>query len=546
MRRTTRMLLVVVALLPLVLTACYKDFEQMRIKPFRPDLVVPLAQADSVTVMDMLFKSIDTEVLETTANQGVVVFRYPIVSPRKSCVKLNGKVGELVIKEGKIVTDDLLGAPSLEIVALKLAKGVVLTSNIDIELPYADGLPANKIALTANTANPPLESPVYIKGTDIGATTPCTIKLAGPEVRVPEAKIKSPTIDFGGSPSKVEIGEYSGLVWYSGDLTKVKMTITPIRSGWVSRVNIKYWMEGFIVTKRDKTGNEETITIKGGSLPFNEAGSSEHTANLAPNNDKAQEYNIDDNVSTISKEWITGYSSGKFRAMVADEEVILESGDTDSELRVEATLKLPLVGKFDALVREFSSDPGNESDSFVLPDVNALLADTSSKLRTRFTDKDTVKLHFYFTNATPFEVYYALKLGKDFHLEPAASSNVKAQQASEIVSGGPAINDAILSNGKDKVGDFKFFKAVDCPALDGEGIVTGEAKVQEVTFGIPYIEYEKARKSGEKRQVQSLLLMRSPDGKVSSPRLNDYVTIRLGVEVQPEVEIELTNKNKEK
>ena len=83
---------------------------------------------------------------------------------------------------------------------------------------------------------------------------------------------------------------------------------------------------------------------------------------------------------------------------------------------------------------------------------------------------------------------------------------------------------------------------------DQRGITkVGGASKKQVTLAIPYSLYEEARKAqtGEAKRLRAMLLFRSPgnsDPQEVSPRMSDYLSVRLGVEVKPELEIELINK----
>ena len=232
------------------------------------------------------------------------------------------------------------------------------------------------------------------------------------------------------------------------------------------------------------------------------------------------------------------------RVATAPEVTFTKGSSSFSNISASVALKLPLTGKFHALVREFKA---GDADGVVLPDVNELLLKDKEKkdaaVKMKLTDQDTVLLHFYFVNGTPFEVYLAARVaGKNVAERGKPVSSLRKASEIEQNGGSTAIDD--------KVGDFGFFEAVGAAAIDADqrGITkVGGASKKQVTLAIPYSLYEEARKAqtGEAKRLRAMLLFRSPGNSAPqevSPRMSDYLSVRLGVEVKPELEIELINK----
>lgn len=544
-----RRMMLAVGLLPLLLVSCYKDFEQMRIKPFRPNLVVPVAEADKVTVMDMLFRAIDTTYLDKTDKDGRLVFQYT-VKTGSSAKRLN-KLKMLEIDKGVIELDSLFGGSAkVELLTLTLSEGAKITSSKTVSLPLVE---SKQLQLKENEEVTLEEN----KEIDIkklaSASVTSTLVFSDTAKSIEKAKVKNvklPDID-GKSHGAADIGAYEGLLWYKGKLTDLSMDIEVTRRGWLKSVGMEFWLENFCVERR-VNGETETTVLKANStgMPFNEKGKHDKTITLKADSSHFEKNYKIDSALDFSKYWLTRYVPGAVNYSVnnAEDTVVMKAGES-AMIEVNTTLRIPLTGKFDALVREFHAGSDNGKEDVALPDINALLTESSSKVRTSLdttkTSTDLVKLHFYFTNAAPFDVYFAAKLADSLDLLPEGDKGAKV---AEIVSNDTAAisQQKLKENNKDgslKIGDFKFFKAVDCPQLDGKGLSTGTT-VREVTIGIPFGEYKNARKSVGKQQVRGLLLFRTPDGEVSSPRLKDHVKVRLGLEVSPKVEIELTNKNK--
>lgn len=531
--------LLVVGLFPLLLTSCYKDFKKVRVKPFRPDLVLPVAEADSVTVMDMLFENTYVKDLVKTDPLGLVVFEYGVQVPLNSNLPLKKpKVEELVFKNGKVL--GLLNRKDDEIITLTMSKGTFLIADKDVTLELENG---EKLDLKKGDSTEIKDKDVELKCVQDN-TINCTIAIKGNGVK--KVKVRPGALqDMDYKTGEASIGASGDLLWYRGELAQGQLVVDVVkREGWCKDYDIKYWFENFrLVRKNYKDGREEEVEIEGklDGLPLNKKGGGDFTAVMKAGELGSKEYEIG-NWLQLSSSWMTKIKSGSFHYKLADDakEVNLKL-EENHLLNMNLKLKFPLSGKFDALVRQFPKDAGGTTGKGVdLPDVNELLAGASPRVRARFTDEDTVKLHFYFTNTTPFDIYFAVKVGE---FDPFPSGVA----ASSIAVKSDGIGSAQLrGNTTLTIDKFKFVKAVGSPELGAEGTSKeGSICEHEVTIGIPFKEYESARKGAQAQKVLGLLLFRTPEGKVSSPRLTDYIKVRMGVELAPEVEIELTN-NKEK
>ena len=541
-----RGLLCAAVLLPaLLLTGCYKDLEKVRIKPFRPDLVVPLAAADSITVADMLLRDSDMWALDTVGSNGRVQFTYSTSAISKASLKLGyvkDKVLTVVRVGGKNKVKEGLfeGANNEMIKAVKtitLEQGAELKADPPVSLTLKDG---STLLLDNSAFSRPLPADYELDFS--GLTNGQSFTFKKPD----EKCVKSAVVELQGTPNasamdknNVKLGLYEGLLWYSGELTDPKVAVTVKREGWLKEVALEYWMEDFYFMRKLLVGKEPLQGAGGSSqtFPFYKEGVDPVSKTYAI----AETY-----LNTISKVWPISFNSGtlKYEAVAAQEVTFTKGSSLASEISASVALKLPLTGKFHALVREFKA---GDADGVVLPDVNELLLKDKEKkdaaVKMKLTDQDTVLLHFYFVNGTPFEVYLAARVGGKNVAERGKSVS-SLRKASEIEqnNGSTAIDD--------KVGDFGFFEAVGAAAIDaGQRGITkvGGASKKRVTLAIPYSLYEEARKAQteEAKRLRAMLLFRSPgnsDPQEVSPRMSDYLSVRLGVEVKPELEIELINK----
>ena len=549
-----RGLLCAAVLLPaLLLSGCYKDLEKVRIKPFRPDLVVPLAAADSITVADMLLRDNDTVELDKEENEGRVQFKYVTRAVKKSSLKLAfskeltvAEVNGFKTVDANLFSNNVEANTVKEVKMITLEKGALVkaTPAITLTLKNGSSLQLNNSAFKGLPEDYELDFSELTAGQKFEFEHP-EDKCVTSAVVVLDATPNASSMD----QTNVKLGLYEGLLWYSGVLTDPKVRVTVKRTGWLKGAELKYWMEDFYFTRKL---SEEKVTLRGASsssrvFPFYEEGegATKPHVDLAGGVDSVSEtYAMaETNLNTISAEWPISFNPGALKYTV-ESKVTFRKGDSEyGNISALVALKLPLTGKFHALVREFKA---GDADGVVLPDVNELLLkkkeEKDAAVKMKLTDQDTVLLHFYFVNGTPFEVYLAARVaGKNVAERGKPVSSLR--KASEIEQKG-------LTGIDDKVGDFGFFEAVGAAAIDaGQRGITkvGGASKKQVTLAIPYSLYEEARKAqtGEAKRLRAMLLFRSPGNNVPqevSPRMSDYLSVRLGVEVKPELEIELINK----
>lgn len=548
-----RGLLCAAVLLPaLLLSGCYKDLEKVRIKPFRPDLVVPLAAADSITVADMLLRDDDIRELDTVENEGRVQFKYVTRAVKKSSLKLAySKELTVAVVNGFKTVDANLFSNNVEANTVKEVKTITLekgasvraTPAITLTLKNGSSLPLDNSAFKELPEDYELDFSSLNAGQKFEFEHP-EDKCVTSAVVVLDATPNASSMD----QTNVKLGLYEGLLWYSGELTDPKVRVTVKRTGWLKGAELKYWMEDFYFTRKLSEEKETLQRASGSSFPFYKKGegATEPHVDLAGGVDSVSEtYAMaETNLNTISAEWPISFNPGALKYTI-ESEVTFRKGDSEyGYISASVALKLPLTGKFHALVREFKA---GDADGVVLPDVNELLLKKKegkdAAVKMKLTDQDTVLLHFYFVNGTPFEVYLAARVaGKNVAERGKPVSSLRKASEIEQNGGSTAIDD--------KVGDFGFFEAVGAAAIDADqrGITkVGGASKKQVTLAIPYSLYEEARKAqaGEAKRLRAMLLFRSPGNSVPqevSPRMSDYLSVRLGVEVKPELEIELINK----
>lgn len=550
MTNRNRLLYALVLLPTLLLTSCYKDFNKVRVKPFKPDLVVPLAAVDSITFAEMLVKGLDPKTLDFTHDDERIWFGSRTRTTNTSSFRLPSSLKELRVQGGTVSIHELISGineGSLKVQKIVFAEGAEISADKDITLSLEDG---TELKLNGVSCAPLRKGCTLVLPID--ASNDCTLTFKEENVSVDSVEVKiEEQPPFNRNTAPVTLDAFNGLLWYSGELTdpRVAVKIEPV--GWLARVEeFTYWFEGSSVkTKVDGREVEAPLVGRAGNdpLPFNEKDKHEFFAYWDRGTTKEKEYFVNQiNVGRFSKEWPLSYTLGKFEVDCRGEVVTL--GAEKSSVQTNVGLMLPITGRFNALVREFR--PGDDG-AVSLPDVSKLLQDSGRKggIKSRFTENDTVLLHFYFKNATPMDIYLAAKIGGNNKL-PKGEAGQKASVIEGLNSG---IEGAVLKkDNKLKIGDFEFFKAVGGADVDENNKELGLAdktkmKSKVVTIEIPYEEYERARKSIEGRQLRALLLFRSPNGTdnkpiVVSPRRDDYVSIRLGVEVKPEVSIELINK----
>lgn len=553
-----RGLLCAAVLLPaLLLTGCYKDLEKVRIKPFRPDLVVPLAAADSITVADMLLRDDDMWALDTVGSNGRVQFTYLTRATTSSSLKLGfadnvltvEKVGsEYRVKENLFADENHGSVKAVKTITFEQGASLRAIPSYTLKLKDGSTLPLD------NSTFKPLSADGELDFSDPLLSDGQKFIFEKPE----EKCVKSAVVTLKDMPNtstmnknSVKLGLYEGLLWYSGELTDPKVAVTVKREGWLKDAVLEYWMEDFYFMRKLLVGKEPLQGAGGSSqtFPFYKEGDGKNAsyhAPLAAGVDSVSEtYAIaETKLNTISKDWPISFSPGTLGYDVKSEVIFTKGASLYSKISASVALKLPLTGKFHALVREFKA---GDADGVVLPDVNELLLKDKEKkdaaVKMKLTDQDTVLLHFYFVNGTPFEVYLAARVaGKNVAERGKPVSSLRKASEIEQNGGSTAIDD--------KVGDFGFFEAVGAAAIDADqrGITkVGGASKKQVTLAIPYSLYEEARKaqSGEAKRLRAMLLFRSPgnsDPQEVSPRMSDYLSVRLGVEVKPELEIELINK----
>lgn len=550
MKNRNRLLYALVLLPTLLLTSCYKDFDKVRVKPFKPDLVVPLAKADNITFADMLVKEVDLKYLDSISykDEGRIGLRYDTFTYNNIALALSPSLEKLIIKGGDVLKEGLISdnSSSLKVQKIVFAEGAEISATKDITLSLEDG---SELKLNA-TPCAPLRKGCTLK-LPINASNDCILTFENKDQSVEAVEVKIGTLQgLGGVPRTVTLDTYAGLLWYSGELTDPRVAVKITPEGWTARVEkLKYWVEGSSVkTRVDGKEEEKPLVGQDGEnpLPFNESGRSkffDYWEKGGAIQEKEYLFNRQISMVTFSKEWPLSYTVGKLAVECKDQVVTLHAGEGHGSLKAGVALKLPFTGRFNALVREFKAE---DKEGIELPDVNKLLQDSGSKggVKTKFTENDTVLLHFYFKNATPMDIYLAARIGENNKVPKGEV----AQKASVIEGLNSHIDDEVLKGGALlTIGKFDFFKAVEGADASGEhGTATG-SKSKVATIAIPYSEYEEARKSAAGRQVRALLLFRSPNGDdgqpiVVSPRLKDYVSIRLGVEVKPKVSIELMNK----
>lgn len=549
MKNRNRLLYALVLLPTLLLTSCYKDFDKVRIKPFKPDLVVPLAKADNITFADMLVKEVDLKYLDSISykDEGRIGLRYDTSNYNLIALMLSPSLEQLTIKDGNVSKEELISgnSSSLKVQKIVFAEGAAIKADKDVTLSLEDGsqLRLNKVDFCV-----PLGKGCTLK-LPIDASNNCILTFKDKNTSVEAVEVKIETIqNIGTTPRTMTLDTYAGLLWYSGELTDSRVAVKIETEGWTARVGkLKYWVEGSSVkTRVDGKEEEKPLVGQDGEnpLPFNEKGKNEFFAYWEKGATQEEEYFFDQtSMVNFSKEWPLSYTVGNLAVECKDQVVTLRAGEGPGSLEAVVALKLPFTGRFNALVREFKAE---DKEGIELPDVNKLLQDSGGKggVKTKFTGNDTVLLHFYFKNATPMDIYLAARIGENNKVPKGEVG----QKASVIEGLNSRIDDEVLKgDALLTIGKFDFFKAVEGADAGGKhGTATG-SKSKVVTIGIPYNDYETARTSTEGRQVRALLLFRSPNGDdgqpiIVSPRLTDYVSIRLGVEVKPEVSIELMNK----
>lgn len=551
MKNRNRLPYALVLLPTLLLTSCYKDFDKVRVKPFKPDLVVPLAAADNITFADMLVNEVDLHELDRDDPDERIGLKYELITSVRSDTPSFKDGGKLTFSSGdpKKIIESLFPGASEKIESLEeitFEKGAVLKSGTNMRLPLKKG---GELVLKAGEEFTVLDvSSVLIESVSEDGTV--DVKEGGiRSVKVVRKTFSPIQSQYAVAPRK--IGVYKGLLWYSGELTDPQVILKVVRTGWLRNVKINYWFDGCYLEVKDGSGTKEQA-LRGeskGPLPFNKKGDNFNKGTLDADKDTVETtYRVNaSNLGKLSKDWPIGINLGRLCCEVLNsQEFQLDRKGSFGKAESIVTFKLPFTGRFNALIREIKG--GDNDGNIELPDVNKLLQDSGGKVnvKSRFTENDTVLLHFYFKNATPMEIYLAAKVGG----WNAVQKGAETKKVAEIENvPGSKIGEQTIEGTPYTLANFSFFKAVGGAKVAGtHGIVEkGAVQSNVATIAIPYGQYEKARKSAEGRQLTALLLFRSPngaDGKpiVVSPRLIDYASIRLGVEVKPEVSIELMNK----
>lgn len=551
MTNRSRLLYALVLLPTLLLTSCYKDFDKVRIKPFKPDLVVPLAAVDSITFADMLVKDEDESEVDKNYPDERIGLKYELKTIANSETPSFKDGGKLTFRssEPQKIIESLFPKESAKIESVKeitFEKDAVLKSATNMRLPLKEG---GEFVLEANTDfTVPKESCVAIESVSEDGTV--DVKEGGiRSVKVVGKNFSSILSQY--ALGSKEIGVYKGLLWYSGQLTDPKVVLKVVRTGFLRNVKINYWFNQCYLEVKGGSGTEQALHGKDDvPLPFNTEGSRDNKGTLDANLDTVETtYEVGaSNLGELSKDWPIRINLGKlFGEVETPQEFQLDKDGSSGKAVSKVTFRLPFTGRFNALIREFKG--GDKDGSIELPDVNSLLQDSGSKggVKSKFTDNDTVLLHFYFKNATPMDIYLAARVG-DWN---PSKTGVETKNVAAIENvPGSKIGEQTIEGTSYTLDDFKFFLAVGGAKVKEEsyGIVEdGAVQTGVATIAIPYRKYEEARESAAGRQLTALLLFRSPDGAdgepiIVSPRLIDYVSIRLGVEVKPEVSIELMNK----
>lgn len=551
MTNRNRLLYALVLLPTLLLTSCYKDFDKVRVKPFKPDLVVPLAKADNITFADMLVKGDDTIELDRSYDDKRIGLKYDLKTRTNISVSLKSDCEVLVFASNDQMVNSVLNVSPgnvEKIIQLTFKDGAVLTAGKDVNLPLAEG--AGLLELQAGS-NVPLKGDKVVDFSQINdvPAMKTTIKVSGAGIESVRVKLGNIPVQRTGDETAVPIKVYRGLLWYSGKLTDPRVVLHVGRSGWVRRAKMNYWFDNFYL--ETKKGEKQAIVGEGGdALPFNKVGESGNMGTLEASVEDTvvtPPYLVNtSNLEVLSKEWPLTLYTGRAFCKPAEDEVTIKAGEAKNNFGARVEFKLPFTGQFNALIREIKAE---DKEGIELPDVNKLLQDSGGKVNVKssFTDNDTVLLHFYFKNATPMDIYLAAKVGG----WNAVQKGAETKNVADIENvPGSKIGEQTIEGTHYTLDSLRFFKAVGGAKVAGLYGIVEEGAVQSnvVTIPIPYSEYEKAQKNTvTKRQVRAFLLFRSPngaDGKpiVVSPRLIDYASIRLGVEVKPEVSIELMNK----
>ena len=551
MTNRNRLLYALVLLPTLLLTSCYKDFDKVRVKPFKPDLVVPLAAADNITFADMLAIEDYASELDTSYKDKRIGLRCELITAANSGTPSFKDGGKLTFSssEPKKIIESLFSVESSKIESVKeitFEKGAVLKSGTNMRLPLKEGgefmLKAGEVFTVPDVSSVKIESVPGDGEIEVNKGGILSVRVV--------RKSFTPIGNLHAVDPK-EIKVYKGLLWYSGELTDPRVILKVVRTGWLRNVKINYWFDDCYLEVNDGSGTKKALIGKNEDpLPFNTDGGKDNKGTLDANKDTVEKtYEVNaSNLGKLSKDWPIKINLGKFFGeVISPQEFTLGKNEKDGKVTPVVEFKLPFTGRFNALIREFKG--GDKDGNIELPDVNKLLQDSGGKMNVKssFAKNDTVLLHFYFKNATPMEIYLATRIG----VNNRTPKGEVGQKASEIEGLNSGIDSQKLEEkeGSLTIGEFRFFKAVEGAGVSGDfGFADSTKKKSKVvTIGIPYNDYETARTSTEGRQVRALLLFRSPqgdDGKpiIVSPRLIDYASIRLGVEVKPEVSIELINK----
>lgn len=569
--RKIRLLLyatVVASLLLAVGCMDYKEFDKIRIKPFNPAIVVPVAFTDSITLMDMIAGQEDMAQLDFSYPDGRVGFRYTGTVARVGR-GLNKSIKELNFTGGKLKGSSVFEFSNAVPTKVTFEAGTTLKGDpswkSDVSIPAMQG--EKQLTVKLPTGGGDMEAP----GLDAGEpytllfangvlSSKVTGKISIATGAVMSAETSNIVMTSQSSHNIINsIGVYKGLLWYSGELTDPRVLLKINRKGWPLNATVRCWLDNYkIFTRRDGVKYATLVgsNAAGEVLPFNDSAKKERTLTLEAGKayDSLEYFVGQTNLGRLTSDWAVDFKTGLIHYDVPGT-VLIAREDVHNLVGAWVTLKLPVTGKFHALVKEFKVG-GEKEEGVELPDLSTLFGDTSSRknvnVRASLSDDDTVNLHFNFANAMPFEIYLGVKLGE---LDPKVVSKegeeLAMQRASEISKeDGSAIDGAKVDDNL-TIGQFKFFKAVGSSGLerqDGGWSFAGGKTSNRVTVQVPYKQYEQVRTAGDpkQRRLRALLLLRGAkiedQGVTVAPRLTDYVSVRLGLEVKPRVEIEMKNK----
>lgn len=500
----------------------YLEVDTLQVTNFKPDIVLPLAEVDSVSVLDMVFKKDYEKHLDAVKldGDGSIVYSRTIHCPVISSIT-SEEITEIKFETLKKLANLSTTAEDWKKIGLSGFDGKLKS------LTFKAGakLKANK-AVT-------IEKLIFKKGTV--TTVKEDIKISefdsyeNLEITIEEPKDKVLfEVEFNSQTSKGAAGEeikdidlgLDSLLDCNVDLTNPTIKINAVRYGIAKNEGVEFWVTGFKVNDEVKAGTDED------KLPFNKE-KKERAETLPAGDNFNKEYSGGMLKSIVSTN-VKSVNSGTFHLQFPDR-VSVQPGET-TKIEANVIFRVPLEGKFNSLIKEFNVGGGEST----LPDLNEMLIKGSDKvqLKSKFDENDSVKLHFYFKNSTPLDLFVAAKIGKN---------DLNFGEPINITLAGGVKDKALKKNSALKIGDFTFYKLVESPEIDEDTKRAKEKAYGEksVTVNISYEDYNNARGGEVQNKIVGLMLLRSPEGKVVKLSKKDCVKIRLGVEVKTEQEIEL-------